>query len=215
MRLLLRSIVFIVALTGISNTIQASVVDGSSIRNMSQSKKAQFRHYLTTKRCDCGCNLTVARCLRTMKKCKHAPRMAKTKLIQLIGYQNRNSFKNPIRNPIRKSRRQPAGRLNRALFGVWERRTNRYVYLSQKYSFLRNGSVTYGTASALINVPGIVIKPGTRGRITHVGRWRVSGNMLYMKWTDGSSGKYKYSIFDHYGRPALSLNGTFYKFYSR
>ncbi len=215
----LRSFILLFTLIGLSGSIQAAGIDGSSIINMNSAQKTEFARFLTTKQCTCGCRLTVAVCLRTMKTCQHAPRMWKTKIQQLWAKRRSGAYRHTYRNPARRTypgtTRNPTqrtGRLDRALFGEWSRRTNNGGFYSTKiYTFLPNGIVTWGSSAAFTSGGGgYAFRNPRNAGISYVGRWHVKGNIIYMKWRRGTSNWYKYKVFPHYKTFGVKIGSEIY-----
>ena len=210
----IRNLLTLLALV-VSYSILSPAFADSLVNKLDNNQRAQFYQYLTTQGCTCGCNLTLANCLRTHKSCTHSPRVARSKLMSLLAQSpgNRPPFNRP---------RQAAqtGNLNPAFFGVWLRRTqrsNRYIAVRNtiKIAFYRNGLVEYGNKAGIGGGDGSTSIRGRGNYSVLRGRWSIQGNMITMVWENGQRERWKYSIFPYNGNRVLSLSGTFYKFYRR
>ncbi len=121
-----------------------------------------------------------------------------------------------------RQRGQPASGAARSplkdIVGAWMRRSNYsngiYIENRQKWVFAADGRVSWGSGSIVAGGTGNVSLRGGGDNPPDHGRWRIEGDLLTIDWDDGTTGQWRYFVFDYEGTPVLVLKsgGSTYRY---
>ena len=187
----LRSCMGAVLLLGLAGPVEAQV----DVSRLSPAQQARVANEMTTKRCTCGCELTVAACLIEDPTCDVSPKMAQAIVDEVAGAAA------PVAGGASASPADGGGAGLVSDGGEWHQRLGGqqlvYIYTGTGY---RTREQTYlcSDGTFLTNQEGgSVTSLGTAAfGDSSAGRWTIVGNTLTLASADGESVSYALSLVD-------------------
>jgi len=124
---------------------------------------------------------------------------------------------NSIRMPKKTTAVVASGNRDSSLIGSWSRRESSYSSsygggpsvgseTNLKMVFNANGQVAYGSGTVVFGGGnGVSVHSGQANPNMSYGVWTTENEVIHIKWNDGSSGNYQYSVFQHNGGIAAKI----------